>query len=250
MSTIKNGLNICFMISTIQMLMSREDIIDSFSKVAYRYIKEIYEKGGVIIISTFIFYYRTLHREYITGTQQDARESLAFILDDATNKELFEIKYKQRITRSNETLENEMSENMISVVIRESLQKSIDSFFTTEEASTYDENGETMETPKIEFFPINNPKYLFVSLKRFDPITFEKNSTEVDIDEVINYNGNSYKCISFIIHIGTVIAGHYIEFTNRGKWVMYDDESFNENVTDEEADRLQRIGYIYLFEKQ
>lgn len=241
MTTITNGMNICFMNSTIQMLMSREDIINSFNKTAYKYIKGIYDKGGEISISLFIFHYRTLHKEYLIGSQQDASESLAFILDDSTDKSIFEIKYKQRITRNNEILENEMTENMISVVIKESLQKSIDSFFITEEA--------TDNTPKIEFFPNNSPKYLFISLKRFDLLTLDKNGSEIEIEEIINYNGNNYKCISFIVHLGNKFRGHYIEFTLKHKWIMYDDSSYNDKITDQEALRIQKIGYIYLFEK-
>lgn len=245
-TTIKNGLNICFLNSIIQMLMSKDDFI--LDKPEYENLRQLYKKGGIISSITFLNYYRSLHSDYVVGTMHDSVETLGYILDDITDKSKFQIKYKQKITRPEEILENEMSENIMCVSIKDSMQESINNFFKKEEPEQYEVNGEIRSSPLIEFFPLNTPQYLFISLKRFNPLNSTKDSREVNVEEIINYNGEKYKCVSFIIHIGTIQVGHYITCSYSNKWILYDDESYNDNITNEESLKLQRISYIFMYE--
>lgn len=241
-TTIKNTLNTCFLASVVQLLMVEENLFEK-SNEEYQSLIEDYKKGGIINIIPFLNYYRKLDNNYVLGSLNDAHESLCYILDDLSNKKIFQFKYKQIITRENEILENEMTENIISVVIKDSLQQSLDSFFISEKEDLL------QRTPRIDFLPINNPEYLFLSVKRFNPITGLKDENYIECEETIIYNLKKYKCLGFIIHIGSTEFGHYICLTKKDKWILYDDESYNEDIDDYEALKMQNMAYIYLYKK-
>lgn len=275
MSTgISNMVNNCFLNSIIQMLMASFEISTCFLKIEYRDLIENYnrcssdkvDKMVSIDIFKFLNYYKSsLQKDYIPGSHQDAHESLSYILDDANDKLPFEIRIKQKayIRKSDGSIEESekiTTENCISVPLKTSIQASIDTYFNTQEEIKYEktlEDGTVKISydPRIEYNPESTPDYLFINLKRFNPYTLQKDSREIEVTNIINFNGAKYIVISYIIHMGQTNGGHYISCKNiNGIWMLFNDDkvtlmnnSNNTNVSD--SLKLQSIAYIFLYQR-
>lgn len=163
---------------------------------------------------------------------------------------LFKIKLKQILTNNKgEESINNVEENIISVPIKKSLQSSIDAFFESEELSLVDGTNGTLSR-----IPDNHPQFLFVQLKRFsyDYIRGRSNKihTEVLAGGHIIYNGVVYHPIGYVIHRGEYNGGHYVTLSIRnGKWTCFDDTTFSVLSQQEQAYKLQGMGYLYMFER-
>jgi ubiquitin C-terminal hydrolase len=242
MSGITNNHNNCFINSIIQMLTSSFEISGCFFKTKYKELFTDYESSDIIDIEDFLQYYKkSLHKDYILGIQQDAHESLCYILDDANVKTPFGINIHQILyNTNNEKSEKTTIENIISVSLKDSIQLSIDTAFETQIIS---------DTMKIEYNAIESPDYLFVNLKRFNPVTFEKDNKEIKITDIINFNKSKYIVISYIIHSGGTRSGHYICCKKiKGNWFIFNDENIV-NITEDENIKLQSLAYIFLYQK-
>lgn len=258
MATIQNPFNTCFLNVILQLITTTKDIMNTFKKEAYINFFNLYNKGGIISPINFINYYKTIHKDLIFGKQQDSTEPLTYILDDSDDKTPFKIDIKQIV--HNKIIKNEeityeisekiTSENMLAVPIKDDIQKSIDSLFDEVSAEKYLIGDKEIFTPRIEYQQKNSPKYLFISLKRFDPYTREKDIRSVKIGEKIQYAEYNYKLLAFVVHYGSSIGGHYVMFKiKNGKWRIYDD-LLTKEVDDETIFRNKDIGYIYLFVRE
>ena len=95
---------------------------------------------------------------------------------------------------------------------------------------------------------IKAPEYLCVQLIRYDD--FGKVITEVNIEEVLIFNNNSYEPICLLNHIGTQRdQGHYVTHskTDSGKWMLYDD---NDIYLSSLKQANSNENYLVLFKKK
>lgn len=258
MATIQNLYNNCFLNVILQLITTTKDIMDSFKKEAYVNFFDLYDKETIISPINFMVYYHSIHKDLVFGRQQDSTEPLTYILDDSDDKTPFKVNIKQKVY--NRSIVNDLvtynisesiaSENMLAVPIKDNIQESINSLFDEVPAEKYLVGDEEKFTPKIEYYPDNSPKYLFVSIKRFDQYTGGKDSRPVKINESIVYADCKYKLIAFVVHHGASIAGHYLMYKiKNGKWYIFDDSSKKE-IDDITVSKFQNIGYIYLFVKE
>lgn len=252
---ITNVLNNCFLNSIIQMLSISLDLIECFisDKVGdekVRIYRDLFnlcvQNNKSISITNFILYYmRNLQKDYVVGRHQDASESLGYILDDVINKTPFQIKIKQIVyDKDDKQSETITSENYISVPLKESIQLSVDAFFETQ-------NDISENIKKIEYKSDSLPDFLFINLKRFNPITYEKDNTEIEISNIIIFGGYKYVSIAYINHIGTSsMGGHYVCIKNvDDKWILFDDDKLTTINNFNDILKTQSCAYIFLYKK-
>ena len=251
MATIKNEGSTCYINSVIQMLLTDEDFIICLDKEEYKRIINLYKRGNILSIIDFLSYYKRINRNFIIGEQGDSDECLTYLLDDLTDKSLFQIKIKQKIYTKNGNVfdisEMITYENFISLPFRDSLQESINSLFSQKDEEKYIDNGIEIYSPKIEYEPCNSPKFLFIHLKRFDFMNNRKIDNDIIIHNYVLYYGKKYEIISYIIHIGDFYSGHYITIKKYdNKWILFDDARSQGIINQEDVNKFQSIGYIFL----
>lgn len=249
MSSLINTFNNCFFNSIFQMLTSSDEIKSSFTKPSYTDFFNLYKENTRLNIFNIMNYYKkNLQKDIVWGMQHDANEILSYILDDADDKSQFEVKIQQKVYNPDEISETTTTENILIVPIKDSIQDSINSLFETVEASE--------EQAKIEYTPINQPNYLFVTLKRMEysvvngQICLVKIKKEINVSETITYCEAQYKSISYIIHQGELNHGHYLTLKiHEGKWKIFNDESIHELQNQDDGIKYQNIAYILLYQK-
>lgn len=270
MATLKNEGKTCYINSIVQMLLSDQEFMICLNKEQYKRIIDVYKKGSILSIIEFLNYYKSLNSSFKLGEDGDSDECLTYLLDDLSDKSLFQVKIKQstHVRKELLNLENDIptveysfeisetitNENFLSVPLKESLQESINSLFIQKDQEIYNEdvNGviEQRYSPKIEYEPYNSPKFLFIHLKRFDFERRLKLEDEIIIHNYIVYFGMKYEVISYIIHIGDFNRGHYIAIKKyEGKWILFDDNRLNELNNQEDGIKIQSIGYIFLLKR-
>ena len=269
----------CFLNSILQLLSASKNIINKISKESIPNMLCEYGTKDVLDPINVMYYIAHEHRLDMSR-QQDADETLGYILDDIKEKELFLLKFEQT-TINNKPIKNEetgevtyehsestitLDENILHIEIKGSIEQSILSYFeTTEEAVTVEiKNGVTKEyySPTIKLKPANSPEYLFLALKRFAYVGYfrKKINSEIDACNHFKYNGYIYRPIAFNIHSGESIdGGHYISFKIKDEnmlndkskpkeYVMVDDTKVY-NTTEEQFTKIQAVGYIFLYKR-
>lgn len=222
------------------MLTSSEDIKKSLSKGIYQQIFDLYDTKPIIRLDSLLSYYKSnLQKDIIFGLHQDANEVLSYILDDVDVKDSFQVKINQTLI-SEDGNESKMtySENILIVPLKESLQKSIDSYF----------EEETVNKQKIVKQQVNSPNHLFVTVLRmkYENSIYTKINDEITVEDYIIYCGKRYKIISYILHDGNTQSGHYRAVKKENnKWTMFDDINKYEIDSD-----CQKLAYIYLLQRE
>lgn len=261
MATLSNNFNNCFLNVILQLLTISDQIVDTFDKEKFKSFFQSYKSLNCVNVTQFLVYYKTLHKEMTLGRQQDSVDTLTYLLDESSNKTPFGIEIKQNVYNKSikddmeiiEKSESSIKENFLSVPIKETMSECLEEFFKEVEEDSYEVtvDGKTVKrfTPRIEYQPTNQPDYLFVSVKRFDPYTLRKNNTKIENTSNITYNHQNYSIVGFVIHIGSTEGGHYymVKIVNK-KWYIYDDTNCRE-IDETRWRELQQLAYIYLYIK-
>jgi len=98
---------------------------------------------------------------------------------------------------------------------------------------------------------IKLPKYLIITLKRYDKFN-NKINTPTDMASNININNKSYYLRGIVFHYGTTSGGHYVYYGNKGEninkddWFLYDDSSVSK-ISNNTISDIKKHGYIYLY---
>lgn len=90
------------------------------------------------------------------------------------------------------------------------------------------------------------PKYLLISLKRFNN-RMQKLNQKVLMPYSFTHKEKKYKLRSFIYHSGTTNGGHYVAYVNdKTDWLLVNDSHISV-VDNEEINEKIKLGYIYLY---
>lgn len=242
---INRGIN-CYLNSVLQMLATSNEIRERIDIDSIKNIMDQYDKKS-ILDPIGVMYYLNKEHHVDLNVQNDVNEILGYILDSIKDKEKYQIELKSVIYDKNGDLlsENKSTEFILNLELKYSFEKSIESYFSTQEL----ENDRF-----IKILPLNSPEFLFVSLKRFnyENSRFVKINSEINVLSHFEYNSYVYKPISYIYHIGKYGSGHYTAFCedikNPGMYVMYDDiKKFR--VPYEDFVKIQSVSYIILFKR-
>ena len=110
----------------------------------------------------------------------------------------------------------------------------------------YNENLKKYVNASKQLIITNYPKYLFITLKRFNNLE-HKIDSDININLNWNINDNQYNLIGFVIHFGTLDFGHYISCIYRNnKWYLCDDNNILEC---NDINNFLKKSYILLFKK-
>jgi ubiquitin C-terminal hydrolase len=97
---------------------------------------------------------------------------------------------------------------------------------------------------------IKLPKYLIITLKRYDKFN-NKINTSTYMPDNIDLNTKSYNLRGIVYHSGGTGGGHYVYYGNKCKntlndWFLYNDSSVS-NISDNNISNIKKHGYIYLY---
>ena len=189
--------------------------------------------------------------------QNDSSESLIFILDLFTNKQLnvFQNKFKsiRKCKNCNNISKSIEDFNILSLDIAYNIEESFNIFQKTEDlhgtvfCNKCNSKQKFEKTYKISKLSDN----LILHLKRFERKgkKYIKNKTSINIQDTILINNCKYDLRGFIVHSGTINRGHYY-FIGKNlvdNWNMYNDASCYK--TDVNLKNYESLGYIFLYEK-
>ena len=141
------------------------------------------------------------------------------------------------------------------------LVENLDLYFKDEIMDTEMEEESTGKKYKVKKITkiINSPKYLFITLKKYD-IRGKKNKNNYTFpiekfdfskycDGYDKYDCN-YKLIGAICHSGSIDFGHYISIIKKGeKWYVFNDDNVSEINIESQKNMLFKNGYVLLYQK-
>ena len=247
-STSQKGLvnlgNTCFFNSTMQCLLSMEEFCNFFeekdfdvdqpiSRALQNFIKT-YRKSQNMNVdpSTFVIEIKNKIRLF-NGTQQDAHSFLELLLslvfeenEPAKNEKseiekLFLTEHKDTITCKN-CLHKEERKSKSAIqwlFIMSSVEESI---LTYEGVEDYVDEHSQWKCPKcnkkvssgIKHKITNTSEYFVINLNRFLD-TKNKNTRNINVNEIIEVNNIKYRINSFVCHTGNLNYGHYYSYGRR-----------------------------------
>jgi ubiquitin C-terminal hydrolase len=89
------------------------------------------------------------------------------------------------------------------------------------------------------------PKYLIITLKRYNNLNQKINKHVNMEDEIILYS-KKYSLRGVVYHSGSTGGGHYVYYGKKSRWCIYNDNSVND-ITENDLNFIKSIGYIYLY---
>jgi ubiquitin C-terminal hydrolase len=94
---------------------------------------------------------------------------------------------------------------------------------------------------------IKVPKYLIITLKRYDKFN-NKINTSTNMPDNIDLNTKSYYLRGIVYHSGGTGGGHYVYYGKNtlNDWFLYNDSSVS-NISDNNISNIKKHGYIYLY---
>lgn len=249
---LQNFGNTCFMNAAIQILMNTSQLghyminnsnLNTSNLRKYVQTFKDYMDQGTKILGPKIIYvkYMQLNTRYMGHTQEDSHEFLTYTLDDILeNVKLLEndeynMKIENLITINmcqyahyklgqDKDSNTKIKENMISFPIDSECKTLKDCY----NLFMVEDNPDFSLSFKITSFP----KYMFISLKRFQVHNMRLQKINIDIECPQETNlfhiDHKYKLIGFIIHTGGYMCGHYYAYCmkhvdNEMKWFCFND---------------------------
>ena len=276
--------NTCFYNATLQSIFKCEDLINTLKNYSgehklLRYLKitidDYFLKPNVETIGPILLLrsYKEMNSSFVHGTQSDGEECLTYFLDNfemATKTEginisdLFDCKLASKLicpTCNYESEGKNVPEKIITLPIK-NFNNFNDAFnhFLSEE--TLDEenkwecnNCKIKGAAKKKLIINGSPKYLFISLKRFEHewikqinrIKTTKITNDITMPMDVKINDTNYKMKGCIYHMGGLGGGHYVYYNLiNGKWIIFNDENISDANNDND---IINKGYVYLYEK-
>lgn len=89
------------------------------------------------------------------------------------------------------------------------------------------------------------PKYLIITLKRYNNLN-QKINKHVNMEEEIILYSKKYSLRGIVYHSGSTGGGHYVYYGKKSRWCVYNDNSVND-ITENDLNFIKSIGYIYLY---
>jgi ubiquitin C-terminal hydrolase len=272
---LQNFGNTCFLNASIQLLMNtsvlahymvnNEDLNVCENKKYVQTFKD-YMSPMTKTLGPKIMYikYMRLNTRYLGHTQEDSHEFLTYTLDDILEnvtllknddhtkslEALITINMSQhahyKLGQDKDSVKN-IKENMLSFPIDTNCKTLDDCYklFMTENNDDF----------SLSFKLTSFPKYMFISLKRFQVhnMRLQKINTAIDTPLLTNmfHEDHTYKLKGFIMHIGGYTGGHYYAYCTKKvngeeKWFCFNDS----NVTEVNMIRVNKElsqAYIFLY---
>lgn len=255
---LNSGLQLIFNCLLFNKLILKNDFENKFlfglKKTLIDYFNSDVTKLGPVIIKNIL---SNNYEQFNNSEQGDCNEFLICLIElvekNCKNLEynlyeninnnnlielLFDCKIKSIITclKTNETFTKNESEKLLSFPIPKKENITLDDCYNEFTKIEYLNNDNQYYNEKINEYVdakknikiTNYPKYLFISLKRFNNF-MSKNNEKIKIDLNYNFNNTNYHLIGFVIHIGNIYNGHYISLIlKNNKWYLCDDDNIQE----------------------
>ena len=222
---LENKMNNCFINSVLQMIVRCNNII--FNDERFNIFINNYNNSKKLNVNELLNIYKKLDNNYTIGNQYDSHECLTYLLDLVYNKNIFEINISNRLEDKSFHFNNYSN---LSLYLDLTLQSSINNFFNS------------------QLKPNNNPEYIFLHIKRFtyNNKGYHKNNEPLIVNKLLSFNSYIYEIISYVVHIGSIEIGHYINVSLiNGEYYIINDSKYSKN----NDETLINYGYIYLLKK-
>jgi len=218
--------------------------------------------------------YKILNTEYLGHSQEDSHEFLIYTLNDILEQikksindsilneeqqtnimneimKIYSINLSQKVYYKNTNITSETFkyENILSLPITDNINS------LTEAFNSYLFQDDNESEHSITFKIIEHPKYIFVSLNRFNidynNNSFQKNNKRIDMDFETDIFGKKYRLKGFIKHDGGIYGGHYYTYARRKiedeiKWFCYNDLNISQ-VNFDTIVNESKLAYVYLY---
>ena len=273
---LQNFGNTCFMNAAIQLLMNtgqlaqymvdNEDLNTSENRKYVQTFKD-YMNPKTNVLGPKIMYvkYMQLNTRYLGHTQEDSHEFLTYTLDNileninSLKNEVFTRDIEKFITvEMSQYVEYKLGQdkNSTKTIKEKMLSSPIDNksaslddchkLFLTEDNDDF----------SLSFTLTSFPKYLFISLKRFQVHNSRLQKIISPIDNPLSTNmfhpEHNYKLVGFIMHIGGYSGGHYYAYCikkvgDMDTWFCFNDNNITQCKMDRVTKELSQA-YILLYE--
>lgn len=273
-SGLMNFGNTCFMNSSLQLLMCCQDLIqllidNPLDQNCYQQTFKDYFNVSTRSLGPRMLYnrYKTICGQYDGGTQEDANEYLTFLIDDLDTL-ITDVNIKERFKK---LIKVQMSGNIVCshcgffkswpipeniLMLSISGASLIECFNNTMKKESLDGDNQWQcdrckcKRDAVKRIKITNiPKYLFVSLNRYEYSNGQivKNCLLVDIPFSWAFGGYTYVIHGMICHVGDIQGGHYFSYVNRNnQWFFVNDREVKP-ITWEEISKTFNLVYMLLY---
>lgn len=264
--------NTCFMNSSLQLLFCCQDLVQLLldspvtNNNCYQQTVKDYFNTNTRSLGPRMLYnrYKSICGRYNGGTQEDAHEYLTFLIDDLDTlienpifKQLVKVQMSGNIVCSHCGFFKSwpIPENILTLSIsgHSTLLDCLNESMKTE---TLEGNNQwecdrcKCKRDAVKKVKMSNiPKYLFVSLLRYEYINGQivKDNRLIDIPFSWDFHDNTYVIHGLICHIGDTQNGHYFSYVNRNdQWFMVNDREIN-TVSWEEISKTFHLVYMLLY---
>jgi ubiquitin C-terminal hydrolase len=208
--------------------------------------------------------FKELHGGYDGYTQEDAQEYLTFIIDDLDTlindshlKELMVVQTGTCITcqHCGFFLVRKTPTNILTLSVHNNnnLIECLDEFVRVEMLQGDDrwncEKCKCKRDAERRTVITKLPKYLFISLNRYEYLegAVKKSERNIDIPLSWRFKGSDYVLNGIICHMGNSQNGHYISFVKRETGWHYVNDKQIEAVQWEEVQKTFPLVYVLLY---
>lgn len=273
-----NKKNDCFLIATLQVLLSIKPFADYyytangkeiFTKAMREFVNLYNNKNSIDPENLIEQLKKKIH--FMDGNEQDAHEFLVCLLNQlykeqggtdsiiTSIEELEEMQKKNFIAKTfygmqqniiicNKCKKQNVGFQEMSIISCE-LQPNVDKVlkeYTMQERIDFkcSDCGDSSGTKRFNI--VSHSKIMIIHLKRFNS-NGRKNHTNIDVCREFDLCGSYYRLIGAILHHGDCESGHYFSDALRnGKWVRFDDQVITEA---EDCKDSLKSAYILFYEK-